>query len=102
MRKTLDWYDVNYRYSVSNPTATDKAVDELVKAITVPGFWWIANLDEDGNVVSRYTNNVVLELRDDTPAGKIEEAKKLTAKVLKTMGATEEQIQDVLTWEPEN
>lgn len=102
MRKTLNWYDVNYRYSVSNPTATDKAMDELVQAITMAGFWWIANLNEGGNVVTRYTNSVVLELKDDTPAEKIEEAKELTAKILKTMGATEEQIQDILTRNPKN
>jgi hypothetical protein len=36
-------------------------------------------------VVTRYTDNVVLELPDDTSDEKIEEAKKLTAEVLETM-----------------
>ena len=103
MRKTLDGYDTKYRVSTTkNQSATDVAVGDLVKAITMQWFWWIACLDENGNRVARYTNNVVLELKDDTPPEKVEEAKKLTARVLETMWASEKQIQDVLDWNPEN
>lgn len=101
MRKTLNWYDVNYRHYSEWPhhlTATDIAVDELNKALNFE--WGIACLDENWNVVTRYTDNVVLELPDDTSDEKIEEAKKLTAEVLETMWATREDIDDVLSRDP--
>ena len=103
MRKELNWYDVNYRHYSEWPahlTPTDVAIDELNKALNFK--WGIACLDEKGNIVTRYTNNVVLDLPDDTSDEKLEEAKKLTAKVLETMWATEEDINDVLSWDPKN
>ncbi len=103
MRKDLNWYDVNYRHYANWPfnlTPTDIAVDELNKALNSE--WGIACLDENWNVVTSYTDNVVLDLPDDTSDEKIEEAKKLTAKVLETMWATEEDINDVLSRDPKN
>ena len=97
MKKELKGYDTDYYYSINNPTPVDAAIDALNYALMPWNYWWITyDTSFDSN------NNVILELRDDTPTEIIKKAKKLTAKVLEAMWATQEEIQDLLARDPKN
>ncbi len=83
MREDLQGYDTSYRYG-QNPKI-DEAIKRL-NEITMPFGGGIAFLDENENVVQRYTDKVVLELPDSTPKEIINKARRAVTDVLSAMG----------------
>ncbi|MDP7247299.1 MAG: hypothetical protein QF741_01600 [Candidatus Peribacteraceae bacterium] len=83
MREQLPGYDTKYRSTGVNPEV-DKAVDKLNDVLKGHD-GGISCLDDEGNTVSEYTDDVVLELPDDLPPEIATEARAAALGVLQAM-----------------
>lgn len=81
MKIELQWYDTNYRYWKNKQI--DTQIDEINQLTNCRG--WIACLDQNNDVVQRYTEKVILDLPDSLKIDVINEVKEITNNILKLM-----------------
>ena len=85
-RFSLPWYDTSYRDANDYNTSAGKLIARLNTYLRDNWIeWWIACLDEKGNTVSRYTDQVVLEIDNSISQEQLEHIKQIASELLSIM-----------------